>query len=93
MSINMAIQASFPSWRKGLSPGLRPRAEIQEEVWLHMCLEHHALAVGVFGIRKLKLWCSGTGPSSGQGQQLDRAHTQPLSTWKPGGPSGSRTEA
>lgn len=76
----MAIQASLPSWRKGLSPGLRPRAEIQEKVRLRARLEHHALAVAVFGVRKLKLWCSEPAPSSGQGQQLDGARAQPLST-------------
>lgn len=35
--------------------GLYPRAEIQKEVWLHMCLEHHALELGVSGIKKVKL--------------------------------------
>lgn len=38
------------------SRGLCPRAEIQKDVWLHVHLETHALELGVFGIRKLKLW-------------------------------------
>lgn len=52
----MAIQAPVPSLEgRSESRGLLvcPRAEIQKEVWLHMCLEHHALELGVSGIKKL----------------------------------------